>query len=192
MAYSESRETLDRIRPHLLKLEMGQGDLFNVPPGMSARQFAYKIREAFYIANLFPNEYPALVKASQIFKVQVVNKRQVQCVLTDKNTMAKVTTGGTIEHGGETAGVLSTKVMGKQTAGSIIEHVLNLQRLQPSNAPMTWPEANLSYEDKTRLYTWTKAQTPPWILLIADTQVTLTRPSRDLTEDLGWNPTDDD
>lgn len=192
MAYSESPATLEKIRPHLVKLELGQGDLFTVPAGMTARQLAYKIREALYIATLFPGQYPELAKAAQIFKIQVVNRRQVQAVLTDKQTMAKVTTGGTVEHGGEPAGVMSPKVMGKQTAGSIIEHVLNLQRLQPSNAPMTWPEAALSYEDKTRLYTWSKAQTPPWLMLIADPQVTLTRPSRDMTEDLAWNPADDE
>lgn len=192
MAYSENRSTLDKIRPLLVKLEMGQGDLFNVPPGMSARQLAYKIREALYIANLFAADYPQLAVAAQTFKIKVVNKRQVQAVLTDKQTMAKVTTGGTVEHGGEVAGVLSTKVMGKQTAASIIEHILNLQRIQPSNAPMTWPEGALSYEEKTRLYTWCKAQTPAWLLLIADDQVTVTRPSRDMTEDLSWNPQDDE
>lgn len=192
MAYSESTETLDKIRPLLVKLEIGVGELWTVPPNMTARMFAYKIREAFYIANLHPETYPELAKASQIFKIKVVNKRQVQAVLTDKQTMARVTTGGVVEHGGEVAGVLSTKVMGAQTADTIIEHILNLQRIQPSNAPMTWPEANLSKESKLRLFTWCKAQTPPWILLIADTQVTVTRKSRDITEDLGWSPEDDD
>lgn len=194
MGYSTSPKTLDEIRPLLVNLELGLGDLWTVPEGMKVSTFAYKIREAFYIAELYPERYPELARAAKIFKIQSVNRRQVQAVLTDKQTgYGGVQRGGgtVIQHGLEPAGSLPTKVMGKQTADTIISHVLQLQQKQPSNAPMSWPQAALSREDKLRLLKWCQKQTPAWILLISDAQVTLSRKSKDISEDVQWSPEDE-
>lgn len=198
MPYSDSPTTLERIRPLLIKLELGQGDVFNAQPNVTAKKLAYKIREAFHIALLFPDRYPELAKAARTFKIQIVKPGkggQVQAVLTDRQVGLpgySDSNSSVAVQGLEPAGPSPLKVMGKQNATSIIEHVLKVQTIQPSNAQMSWPEAGLARDEKVKLYTWAKKQTPPWILLIADDSVTLARKSRDITEDLDWDPEVDD
>lgn len=197
MGYSDNRKTLDRIRPMLINLEMGNGDLWTANPNITAKALAYQIREALHIASLFPEAYPELARAAKTFKIQIVKSGkggQVQAVLTDKQTgLPAVSEGGAgvITHGLEPAGPNPLKVMGKQTAASIIEHMLKVQKVQPTNGQFHFPEAHLKREEMLKLYSWCHKQTPPWLLLAADGSVTIARKSRDITEELAWSPEDE-
>jgi hypothetical protein len=192
MGYSDSAKTLDEIRPLLSSLEKGQGTAWTVPEGMKPAKFAHKIREALHIARLYPERYPQLAKAAQTFKIQIVNSRQVQAVLTDKQTgLGLVREYSPAQHGLETAGPIPHKVMGQQSADSIIMHINRLQQTQPSNATMSWPQADLSHEDKIRLLRWCGKQTPAWILLVSGQQITISRKTKDLTEQDQWSPEDE-
>lgn len=193
MGYSESRKTLDKIRPMLVNLESGKGDIWRTAPGQTARSLAYKIREALRIAALHPETYPQLAAAAKVFKIQIVDHSRVQAVLTDRQTgLPGFSEGGVVIHGLEDAAASPLKVMGQQSAARIIEHIINTQTIQPTNSQFSFPEARLSREEKIRLHNWCRKQTPPWIMLVADDAITVSRKSRDITEDLGWSPEDDD
>lgn len=68
MAYSRSPQTLDQRRPLLVSLERDEEHEWRVEPGTEI-EFAQAIREALYIAALYPDYYPTLAQASARFKI---------------------------------------------------------------------------------------------------------------------------
>lgn len=187
MAYSESRKTLAKVRHYLADLEKGVGTKWNLAPGVSARHFAYKMREGLYIANLYKEEYPELAQAYATFRIEIVGKHDVQAVFKNRTLDGSVN-GQVTVHGLEGAEHGPTTLAGEQTAASMIGAWHNAQ---PSNTPMTFPNANLDREELEKLYRWAEARTPKWLLMVADGgRITLTPYTRDL-DGLGWDPSDD-
>ena len=187
MAYSESRKTLAKVRPYLADLEKGVGTKWTLQEHGSARHFAYKIREGLYIGSLYPEEFPELALAHATFRIEIVGRQIVQAVF--KNRTLDGSVAGTVTvHGLEGAERGPTTLAGEQTAASMIGAWHNAQ---PSNTPMTFPQANLNREELEKLHRWAEARTPRWLLMVADGgRITLTPYTRDL-DGLGWDPTDE-
>lgn len=68
MAYSRSPKTLDERRPLLVSLERDEEHEWRVEPGTEI-EFAQAIREALYVAALYPDYYPTLAQASARFRI---------------------------------------------------------------------------------------------------------------------------
>lgn len=187
MAYSESTKTLEKIRPLLSDLEKGLGTKWTLVNGMSARDFAYKVREALYIATLYPSQYPELAKAHGLFRIEKVDKSTVQAVFKNRTLDMGAISAVTV-HGLETAEHGPVTLAGEQTAASVIGA---WHAAQPSNTPMHFPQANLERGELLKLYTWAAKRTPRWLVMVAnDGALTLTLWTRDL-DGLGWEPTDE-
>lgn len=186
MAYSTSRKTLDKQLPNLQYLEAGKACVWRNLVG-KAPWFSYKIREALYIAKLYPESYPNLAKAADAFRIEVVDANTVQAVLSAPYGGTGIIIEGTQGQTAVNQIADATKPyekMGKQTAASIIESWL---KVQPSNTIMSFPQANLEPEDLIRLHKWASAQ--GWIFFEADGAITLQRETRDLKE-FSWSPDD--
>jgi hypothetical protein len=188
MGYSQSIQTLEARRAEglLQDLEQGQGCVWTVEPGVRPSDFAYKIREALFIARQHPQRYPALADAQQRFTIEVLNNRQVQARLK-----RGVTTGAIISgvpsplpaQGLETVEKGSGTLMGPQTAESIVQYWLNNQ---PSNASMLFPQAYLTGSDKLTLHRFLSQH--HWLFFEAqDGAITVQPHQADLAE-FAWSP----
>lgn len=187
MGYSESRKTLERIRPFLSELEKGLGTRWDLVDGVSATDFAYKMREGLYIATLYKEEYPELALAHATFRIERVDRRTVQAVFKNKTLNMRDATVVTV-HGLDNAEKGPTTLMGQMDATRVIGAWHNMQ---PSNTPMHFPQAAMTKEELIKLYTWAEKRTPKWLLLVAnDGSLTLQMWSRDM-DGLGWDPSDE-
>lgn len=183
MGYSTNPQTLEEIRPQLDKLEKGQPDTFTVAPPMTPAQWAYRIREAFYIARRYPLRYPNLASASQKFKVQVVGSDRVAVVPKESFIPELVTKAQDMER---SAPVLSL-ARGTDQVQAIIETVEKDQTRSSYRFETILPK-----EELTRLLLWCQqTSNPRRILLVADEKITLALATASLTPDIEWSPDDE-
>lgn len=186
MGYSESRKTLERIRPQMADLEKGVGTRWNLAPGVSARDFAYSIREGLHIATLYSGEYPDLAKAHSVFRIEMVDRSTVQAVFKGRRAGDQVIS--TVTVGVESSERGPTTLTGPQDATTVIGA---WHKTQPSSAPMHFTQANLSREELLKLYAWAEKRTPKWLMLVADNGSLTIQPYSDEMDGLGWDPTDE-
>lgn len=183
MGYSTNKQTLIAMLPELELLKQGKSCIWTVD---DSRKYAYKIREALYIARLYKKEFPELAIAADMFRIEVLSDTQVQARIAKGTTAAKVqAVGGVVNTGMEEAGP-SKRMSGPQTASTIIQTWLDTQ---PSNDKYFFPEARLSRDELLKLHSWASAQ--GWIFFVDSITggLTLQRTSRDL-EAFSWAPED--
>ena len=176
MGYSTSTYTLDeRIRSGELDLlAKGQACTWIVSTG-NASKFAYKIREALYIARAHADQYPALAQAADQYVIEVANASTVFARYTGANTEATVlATGGsentaTATHGLEKAG-RAIQSNGPQSQFTIID---TWRKAQPSNEPIYFPTASLDDEQLEQLWLWSQNHRPPLMLMVSGESVTV-------------------
>lgn len=193
MSYSESKITIEKLRPHLKNLEAGRSDQWHARSlGYSARGFAYKIREVLYAASLNSQEYPELARARQLFEIKRVNADYVQAVLkATKNGTTLAPSGAKDFSKFSPSSIPPIKIQGKQTAASIVQQIIEADLEERIAYYYSFPEADLSREDKVRLFNWCHRQVPIWIMMAADSSILVARENIDITRDLGWSPEDD-
>lgn len=188
MAYSDSVETLKKILPVLQPLAEGKTWRWAVPRG--AKQLAYKIREALYIASHNPEAFPELARAAKQFRIEIIDRDNVQAVLKRSFTTEAMARGEATDGGG------AFVVTGMEMAGKPHELVAPSKALeviqfwmdgQPSNGPFTYPRATLDMEEMTKLYNWASARN--WLVFYAEQRITLHKHTRDLAG-MEWTPAD--
>jgi hypothetical protein len=195
MAYSESKKTLDKIRPQLQKLEIGEECVWTGLKGIAggSQRFAYKLREGLYIARQHPSDYPDLARAAENFRIERIDADKVQAVLAPKGTnetpvlsKAAKPAETVVNQGMAEAGKAPVNRVGPQTAASIIQA---WHDVQPSNSPLTFPQAALGREEKVKLYQW--AIQRHLLIFIADSRVTM-QPFTSNLAGLNWTPEDEE
>jgi hypothetical protein len=194
MAYSESEKTLEKIRPQLARLEAGNACIWTGLKGISggSRRFAYKLREGLFIAKLYKDKYPDLAKAADNFKIERVDADKVQAVVATKGTtetpvlVDAPAAAPVVNQGLAVAEKKPVNRAGPQSAATIIQV---WHDVQPSNTPLTFPQANLSREEKLKLHTWATGR--HLMLFIADARVTM-QPYTTNLAGLEWSPADED
>ena len=196
MGYSTSRLTLNaQIEAgNLDQLLRGQGCRWIVQPG-EASKFAYKIREALYIARLYADDYKTLADAAANFTIEVVNPTTVQARLTKTPTEATILTAAPEPHGqppvrsqAPTHGLDIARrpitTAGQQTEFSIIDV---WQKAQPSLDPIHFPDAALSNEQLERLWKWAEGRTPSLMIMVSGNGLTLS-PIDEAVIEYAWRP----
>lgn len=173
MGYSKSRTTLLKMLPKLEPLERGEPCTWRVD-SMSADKFAYKVREALYIARLYANEFPELAEAAQRYRVSVKGPGLVAA--EPHLPMGPVLS----VEGGEELSATPKEVLGPQSDLSIMEEWLD-RKLES----LHFPEANLDNEELERLYHW--AERRELIFFVSDKALTLQRHDPELAE-YAWKP----
>lgn len=182
MGYSTNPLTLEEIRPHLAAIEKGEPTTYVVEPPMTAAKWAYRIREAFYIAKRYALRYPQLATASQKFKVQVVGENRVAVLPKDSYVPELVVSSQALPRT-----VIPLKLeRGTDQVQTIIETIQQDQTRQSYRF-----ETVLSKESLIRLLLWCQQTSPRRILLVSDTELTLPLATDSLTPDIEWSPDDD-
>lgn len=207
--YSKNPLTAEKMLPVLGPIIRGELCTWQTDEG-DADYFAYKLREAFYIARLYQREFEKqaskfqlgmelpikdandAIKAEALAAVAKMAER-IRIVVTSRSTVdarfAKgtpealvLTSTATPTSGYENPG-RSVVTITKQTVWSIKEA---WKASQPSNTPLHFPNATLSYEELVELYGW--ATELGLILFEVDGALTVQRKTLDLIE-FAWAPT---
>jgi hypothetical protein len=183
MGYSTSRQTLNQMLSDLELLAEGKGCIWRVDPN-EAHKFAYKVREALYIASLYPDEYPVLASARDEFVIEITSSREVQARKARGKSTASVRPFEGVNTGLEEGGLIK-RLIGAHTAESIIQ---SWTEVQPNNDRFFFPEANLPEDDLIRLHQW--AETKKLIFFVSqDGGLTLQKYDSSL-DGLSWSPED--
>lgn len=191
MGYSTNPRTLDQIRPLLDNLEKGLSCTWEVSAG-SENKWAYKVREALYIARLYKDRYPALAQAADAFKIEIAQRGVVRAVPAGNTLEPRVLSSGgpvTVNHGidGDTPGLAhktrSVSLTGPQSAESIL-HAWFMT--QPSNQPLYFPDAALDHNELIKLHGLASDQN--LIFFESEGAITLQHRTADLVE-FAWDPT---
>ena len=186
MGYSRSVQTLINMLPHLELLHQDRPCKWTTEPG-GAHKFAYKLREALYIARLYAGQFPELARAADRYRIEILSDRQVQARPAAGTTAATVETlpVATVTTGMEVAGG-PRQMSGPQSAASIMQTWLDAQ---PTNDKFYFAEARLSNDELLKLHRWAKEQK---LLFFVDDQsggLNLQKEDRDLA-DFAWSPED--
>lgn len=183
MAYSRSETTLKKMLPDLQEIALGRPQAWIITQG-SAQEWAYKVREALFIARLHKSRYPELAAAAESFTVEVVDSQRVQARRARQTTEAvALADDQNPTHGLETFG-RSVQSSGQQSPFTIIEA---WRKSQPSNQPIHFPEATLSEDQLTILYKWAQAWKPPLMLMVDGNSVTVGPTDKQVMQ-YAWRP----
>lgn len=167
MAYSRSEETLIKMLPDMQELILGRPQAWMVTQG-TPHEWAYKVREAFFVAQIFEHKYPKLAEVARTFSVFVDGNR-VDARRARNTTEVAAAVGAGINQGMELAG-RSVSTSGAQSPFTIIEA---WRKSQPSNQPMHFPEATLAEDALEILYKWAQSWKPPLMLMVDGPSVTV-------------------
>lgn len=184
MGYSRNPATLLKLRPILTELEAGRTCHWRTDS--DPFRLAYKIREALYIAKLYPARFPALAAAADHFTLRVVDK-SVEAI---PKSYAQPLDGQMMigeKDQPSTEPVVFSRFFegnGGQTAMSIIQA---WHEAQPSQGALHWPNAHLTKDELIKLYNWT--QEIHWLMFEADGGLTL-KPWDDELATYAWSPED--
>lgn len=198
--YSKNLVTLERMLPFLGPIIRGELCAWNTPAG-EADKFAYKIREALYIAQLreeslksvlqFEDRRGPYAHAEKMLAIAAMAKKMRIVVISPSLVEAKLARGSTEAevltrtqapmNGYEDAG-RSVVTVGRQTVASVRAA---WQAAQPSNTPMNFPSANLSYDELVELHAWVSEM--HMIMFEVDGSLTIQHRSADLAS-FAWAP----
>ena len=182
MAYSRNPDAVEKIR-HLLKpLEEGKECTWEAS---DPDKFAYKVREALYLAATHKERFPRLAQAAKDFTIKSsYAQKKVWAARSPNATQTTILLGeGIPTHGTEVAG-RPHSIQGPQTAFSVIQA---WKDRQPTNDPLYFPQAKLSAEDMLAVYRWSQKRTPKWLMFQTGDSLTLKPHQRDL-EEYAWTP----
>lgn len=197
--YSKNPQTGIKMLPYLGPIVKGELCAWNTEPGQ-ADYFAYKIREALYVTRLHrgknwfgPNPATGFIEditemmeslalQAERIRIVVVSPSMVEARLQKGTPEALVLTGQAAPMSGYENPGRSTVTITKQTVWSVQE-VWRGQ--QPSNTPLHFPHAGLTYNELAELYAW--AESMHLMLFEVDGALTLQPKSIDLIG-FAWSP----
>lgn len=189
MGYSTSEETLKAILPDLGDLVLGRQVSWLCTAGQAAK-WAYKVREALYIANLPENRarYPGLVEASQRYSIAVSGDTVFTKNAGNTTEIAKLADP---EHVGINQGYAdhgrAVNTAGPKSVFQVIDAWKKNAAQGQRNTPMYFSGANLPENELFMLWEWATKQSPPLMILVDDGNLTLGPVERDVAQ-YSWRP----
>lgn len=184
MGYSKNPALVEREMPNLLDLKAGRSCRWKTDPTWPATsRLLNRLRQALYIANLYPDRFPELALASKNFALHVIEPGIIEAkpkLTASVETDTKIT-GRT--QGGPVWGYEQSTV-GKTTADEIVTAWANHQ---PSNDPIQFQQTTLSDAELSKLYHWAKNGNnhPELMLLVGKGFLTVSLVERGAPE---WTP----
>lgn len=184
MGYSVNPQLVERRRHLLQNLERNKQCAWILAKDpVATKQQAYDIREALYIASLYPARYPKLAAAHKRFAIHIVEPGRIEARVKTGRTE-----GSTQEvsiQGLEPQGRPSALV-GMSNAESIID---SWKQHLPSSDPLHFTSTLLNDEEMMLLHKWTKGWKPKLMLLVDQENQTLTVSHLDPSiKEFAWQP----
>jgi hypothetical protein len=196
--YSKNPATAEALLPILGPLTQGQLCTWDTEEATTSDYLAGKIREALYIARLYKDRYQTYLQehpedriATQMVSLAIMADRVSIVCISPRYVEAR------FKRGTPEAVVLATSAppiqgmenaeravvtMTAQTPWSIQEA---WKAQQPSNTPLHFPRANLTYDELVELHTW--AEKMNLIIIEFDGAITIQRKTLDLLS-FAWHP----
>jgi hypothetical protein len=193
MGYSESRATLERIKGDLQPIADGKACQWQVKD-ISARAYAYKLREGLYIASLYPGEYPELALNGPYFTIEVVDRgRGIVQARPKPGFQTQVSVMSPHSPGVAVQGLANQgapdEIMGIQTAIGVVDA---WSRVGHQNHRVRFPQAQLGRADLISIYNWSRRQEPVVLMFVTpEGALTLKHKTIDSEAALAWGPEDD-
>lgn len=185
MGYSTSEQTLIKMLPHLKLLDKGMECVWSVDPGKPTKKFAYKIREALYIASeYFPEKYPNLARAARMFELKVDQASGKISAQTVSSNVLEVETTEGISIGKRESDGRSLNYEGEQSTATVIQSWIDAGE---GATRLYFPNATLTNEELTKLYNW--ASKRDLLMFVSGEALTVQVMDEELA-DLAWNPND--
>jgi hypothetical protein len=185
MGYSKNPQTLERRLYLLTALRQGKECSWKCKPEHE-RAFAYKIREALYIAEkIAAAEYPELAEASQNFSITETGEGRIEARRKNRPDSLPFTT----EPVEESVSPAGEGRHGKISFSGDHSLISIITLAKESNAEsLHFPSINLPEEDLRRLHKWLTENTP-YILFWGGDSLTLRLSTPEL-EPLAFSLTD--
>lgn len=184
MAYSRNKVTLEAIKDQLQELALDKPQAWVMTDERSAYAWAYKVREALHIAKAYPNDYPGLARAAENYVIEVhVNRVEARRA---RNTTEFAAQAGEGINTGQEIARRAVSTSGKMTVFTIVD---SWRKVQPTNDPLHFPQADLNVEELTMLYNWAKSWKPPLMLMVDGPSVTV-GPADPHVIQYEWTPKD--
>lgn len=170
MGYSSNPAVLEARRSWLTELELGRACRWTTKADFNVtRRRAYELREALYIASLYPDAYPALAQAHSNFQITIIKPGLIEAKPKLDQSDLAVVSGSVPIHGIEPFGKpLGT--VGITTADQAIEA---WQAHAPSLDAINFQQSALSLTELTLLYNWAIDHTPKLMMLVGEGFLTL-------------------
>lgn len=188
MGYSTNPAVLDARRESLAELEAGRACRWRTTANRQVtKRKAYEIREALYIAGLYPDKYPALAQAYHAFSIHVVEPGLIEAKprtieTPDIRVQPPATFGGQTPHGRPTPSV------GLTTAAEV---QASWQKHLPSSDPINFQQTLLPPAELHKLWEWATEQSPKLMILTAEGEAWLTLSLFEAgMQDYAWRPTE--
>jgi hypothetical protein len=192
MGYSESKSTLERIKADLQPIAEGRACQWTVAGDITAKAYAYKLREGLYIASLYPADYPELALNGPYFTIEIVDRARGIVQARPRpgfNTQVAVLNGATPTHGVVSQGA-PDELMGKQTALAVVDA---WSRVGHQNHKVRFPQAQLGRPDLIQIFNWSRRQEPVVLMYVTpEGALTLKHKTADNEAALAWSPEDED
>lgn len=185
MGYSTNPALVEQRRPALAELEAGRACrwTFQTTDPSVLRRRANEIREALYIARLYPDRFPELAAAAEAFSIHVVYPSVIEARPKQGRDVQLNAHALVPQHGTQPWGV-SQPTVGITTADEAI-HAWRLHL--PSNDPVHFPQSSLSVAELTKLHQFAVINEPRLMLFAGDGFLTLAL--REIgAEPYAWSP----
>lgn len=141
--------------------------------GNQAQAFAYRLRQALYIAAANPELYPELAEAQRKYRVTVPTASRVEAIPSAVKA-AKVSVVServaTAVHGGDEPFGRPSPQVRLDSAASV---QASWQQRGPSNDPLHIRAHQLSYNELVKLYAWCEAHVPKLMMFEAGGSLTV-------------------
>lgn len=190
MGYSTSEKTLRAMLPYMKPIAAGLPARWTTGPGLTARQLAYKIREALFIAREYPTTYPELAARSRRYRLRIVDHYILEGRPVDIHVeLGPIPEPETLDA--ETSWPVTTTPLSEysitpqrevRTVASVID-AWN----QNKGDKLFFPRVGFSPDELCSLWEWSRRVDV--LIFESDGDVTLVKATDDLRE-FAWTPDD--
>lgn len=180
MGYSKSTKTVRAIEDKLVELARGRATSWRAANPTDAQKWAYKVREALYIASQNSMEFPLLARAHGLFTIEIhgnmVQAVSIVGVPIEQRAELNVERAASTHSPTSTLIDPSLSLVGPSSVNEIVQFWIDCQ---PTNASISITEASLTNRELDELVTWATSLTPQWEVFHERGQSNLTiQPSR--------------
>lgn len=190
MGYSVNPEIVRERAELVIELAKGFPQVWELEPDHALTQRkAYSIREVLHVASLFPDQFPELAQADDMFSIHVVRPGRIEARFKSSSTVRTGSPGSIPQqiHGIVTplTGFKTVAQVGLTTAEECIESWLGHL---PSSDPLLLQRTDLNLNELVQLYTFCSTSTPRLMMLVGDEHITISLHEAGVAEIAGWQP----
>lgn len=184
MAFSINPQLAEqrRVELNLDALAEGAQRWRTTPDPVITRRLAYRIREALYIGNMYPERFPILAMAYDRYAIHIIEPGIIEAKLKSNPTVQS--SGITPQHGGGAPWGREQATVGPSAADEIIDA---WQKHLPSSDAMNFPQTTLTDDELMKLWEWATRRNPRLMILVGAGTITVSLRQAEM-DSYAWSP----